>query len=529
MMIGYQLTINASRHPQATAIVFADRRLDYRTLNNRACQAAQALLAEGIKQGDRVATVARNSDAFIVLFFAAAKIGAVFVPINFRLTAPEIGRIIAKSGPKLLFCGNSMLPVTERLRDAGMLPKIVVVTDAAETIKIDDTPIFDGWLSPFPTDEPDIAVEANDPQLLLHSSGTTGLPKGAVWTHATTLASCSAKIIDFDLGSDDATTVFGPLFHAGPLMDLAIPLLLRGGKLVIGASTGFDPEVVLRTAAAERATVMTIYPTMWRRVLTLPSVEQFDLASLRLLLTGGEPIPLPVLREVYHRFPQAGFVNTYGSTEGGPITTFLPPRDAQRKIGSVGMPAFSVEVRIADGEDRPLPRGEVGELLVRSPFVCRGYWQLPEETASSLRDGWWHTGDFARVDEDGFIWIEGRKKDMIISGAENIYPVEVEQAIATLAGVAEVAVIGVPDAEWGEAVMAYIVREPGAALGAAQIVEHCRRCLASYKKPRHISFVEALPRTTVNKVAKTVLREWFAASGGQAGIRQDKSNGAQGS
>jgi fatty-acyl-CoA synthase len=510
-MIGYQLTINAARRPAATAVAFGARRLNYAELNERSCRAANALLAEGVGRGDRVAGLIRNCDAFIVLFFAAAKIGAIFVPINFRLAAPEIARILADCQPRLLFCGTSLALVAAQLRDCGVFVPMIPVADEPRIAgDSDDAAAFDKWLAGHPTGEPEIAVDASDIQLLLHSSGTTGRPKGAIWTHATTLASSLSKMIDFDIGPGDATAVFGPLFHAGPLMDLAVPILLRGGKLVVGASTGFDPAEVLQTVAGERLTVITIYPTMWRRVLQLGDLERFDRSSLRLLFTGGEPIPIPVLREVYMRFPTAGFVNTYGSTEGGPITTFLAPKDSRRRIGSVGKPAFSVDIRIADAEGRALATGEVGELLVRSPFVCSGYWRRPEETAASLRQGWWHTGDLASVDAEGFVRIAGRKKDMIISGAENIYPAEVEQVIAELDGIIEVAAIGVPDDEWGESVVAYVVRRSGIDITKARIIEHCRRNLAGYKKPRHIVFVDSLPRTAANKISRNTLRDWFA-------------------
>jgi fatty-acyl-CoA synthase len=438
----------------------------------------------------------------------AAKLGTVFVPVNFRLATREIGRILAGCEPAVLFAGTSMAGVVTELGAAGVLPQ-EVVTMADE---LPEPPAaFADWFAAHPALEPDTQVAAAEVQLLVHSSGTTGQPKGVIWTHATTLASASAKVVDFALGPDDATAVFGPLFHVGPLMDLAVPVLLRGGKLVIGASTGFDPAEVLRTAADERVTVMTIYPTMWRRVIALLDIEDYDLSNLRLLFTGGEPIPLPVLREVYRRFPSAGFVNTYGSTEGGPITTFLAPQEAQRKIGSVGKAAFSVDLRVVDGDGKALCRDKVGELAVRSPFVCGGYWRRPEDTAASLQRGWWHTGDLARIDDEGFVWIAGRKKDMIISGAENIYPGEVEQVVAELPGVVEAAVVGVLDDEWGESVAAFVVRQPGSALDEAGIVEHCRRNLASYKKPRHVFFIDALPRTGANKVSKSALRELFGS------------------
>src|ERR1043166_346324 len=506
-MIGYQLAINAARSPDKTALVFGDRRYTFNALNLCVNRLANALIKHSIARHDRVATLINNCDHFIALFFAAPQIGAVFVPINFRLAAREVQQILDNSRPQILFVGTSLAATLDVLRTSGAtLPTVVEVADQSGTPHA-----LEAWIGDSAETDPKEAVSSSDIQLLVYSSGTTGLPKGVVWTHATTFASCAAKIIDFALLSNDATVVFGPLFHVGPLMDLAVPLLLRGGKLVIGATTGFDPAQLLRTAAREGATIITVYPTMWRRVLALPDLDDYDVSSLRLLFTGGEPTPIPVLRMIYQRFPHAGFINTYGSTESGPITTFLRPEDNLAKIGSVGKPSFGVELRIVDDSDRPLSRGAVGELVVRSPFVCAGYWERPDETAFATRGGWWHTGDLARQDEEGFVWIEGRKKDMIISGAENIYPIEVEQVIATLPGVAEVAVVGVPDAEWGEAVMAYIVRQSGEALEASQVVEHCRRYLASYKKPRHIAFVEALPRTTVNKVAKAKLREWFVA------------------
>jgi fatty-acyl-CoA synthase len=204
-------------------------------------------------------------------------------------------------------------------------------------------------------------------------------------------------------------------------MDLAIPVMLRGGRLIVGTTQKFDPSKLLRVVSDEKVTIATIYPTMWRRVLALDNLEQFDPSSLRLLFTGGEPIPVPLLRQIYSRFPTAGFINTYGSTEAGPITTFLAPEESENKIGSVGKPAFTVEVRIVDEKGEMVESGQVGEVLVRSPFVCNGYWDNRAEDAPFRKGDWWHTGDLARRDQDGFLWIAGRKKDMIISGAENIY------------------------------------------------------------------------------------------------------------
>jgi fatty-acyl-CoA synthase len=507
-MLGSLLTINAQQRGQAIGLVYGAKRFSYAALNERACRLANALTAQGIGYGDRVACLLNNCNQFFDIFFGTAKIGAVFVPINFRLAAREVSYLLNDCKPKLLFVGESVQQTVDELDPAALPPRIVVKDrDMDPGPSPDDA--YEAFLRAGAPHEPDIAVPREDQELLVYSSGTTGRPKGAIWAHGTTLASCEAKIIDFGIVPDDVTAVFGPLFHVGPLMDLAMPVLLRGGRLIVGATTGFDPAILMQTVAAERVTLLTVYPTLWRRLLMLDKLDSYDLSSLRMLFTGGEPMSVPLLQQVYARFPNAGFINTYGSTESGPITTFLATQDRERKVGSVGKPAFSAQVRIADEHGRPLPAGSVGEVLVRSPFVCDGYFNpLP---GMEFRNGdWWHTGDLAWRDEEGFIWIGGRKKDMIISGAENIYPLEIERTIAELEGVAEVAVVGVPDEQWGESVAAYIVRHPGSQLLAAEVIEHCRANLASYKKPRHVVFVDSLPRTTVNKVSKDTLRKQFS-------------------
>ena len=512
-MLGRQLTANAARFPGAEAVVFGARRVSYGALNERACRLANAFAALGVGRGDRVATLVHNCDAFVEVFFAAAKIGAILAPLNFRLAAREIRQLLDICTPKVLLIGESLAAAMNALQGHASVPRhLVMLADAAPgTPHPAASSEYEQWLGAYRAAEPDVEVAFDEVQMLLHTGGTTGVPKSAMFAHATIWFSSTAKIIDFGMTRQDTAVVFGPLFHAGPLLDLAVPLLLRGGRLVIGASRQFDPERLLRAIEEERGTAVQIYPTMLRRMVAVPGIERFDVSSLRLILTGGEAVPVPVIRAVHEQFPGVAFVNNYGSTEGGPITTFLPPEDSLRKIGSVGRPSFGVEVRIAGPDGLPLPPGQVGEVLVRSPFVCRGYWNRPEATAESRRGDWWRTGDLAWLDDEGDLWIRGRSKDMIKSGAENIYPIEVEQVIAALDGVIETAVVGVPDDDWGESVAAYIVPAQGARLDAAGVIEHCRRHLASYKKPRHVRFVESLPRTTVNKVAKDVLRAYFAA------------------
>lgn len=513
-MIGYQLTINSNRYPDATALVFGARRISYAKLNERACRLANGLHALGVGRSDRVATLVHNCNQFVEALFATAKIGAVLVPINFRLVAREVGELLEACGPKVLLAGSGFTDMLGALAARPAFPphRLWIDDQPPEAPATDATDPFEAWLAAQSAAEPEEVVVPGNVQMLLHSSGTTGLPKGIIYTHVSTLASSTAKIIDFDLTPDDVTAVFGPLFHAGPLMDLMMPLLLRGGRVVLGPSRNFNPADLLAAVAAERGTVIPIYPTMLRRLLNeVKDVSEFDLGSLRMIITGGEPTPIPVIRGVLEKFPDVRFVVNYGSTEGGPITTFLAPEENLRKIGSVGKECFSVDVRIADEHDHPVAPGQVGEILVRSPFVCRGYWNRPELTNEVLRNGWWHTGDLAYRDDEGFIYISGRRKDTIKSGTENIYPTEVEQAIATLPGVVEVGVIGVPDDAWGETVAAFVVQAPGAHLDASRVIAHCREQIASYKKPRHVIFVESLPRNTANKVDKNILRAQFAA------------------
>lgn len=515
-MIGYQLTINANRYPDATAVVFGARRISYAELNERACRLANGLAAMGVGRGERIAVMLHNCNQFIEALFGAAKMGAVIVPINFRLVAREVGALLGACAPKVLLAGEGLADMLGTLEQEARFPphRLWVNDQPLAGPKTEQADSYERWLAAQSADEPAEVVLPGAVQMLLHSSGTTGLPKGVILTHATTLASSTAKIIDFGVTHDDVTVVFGPLYHVGPLLDLAMPVLLRGGRVVLGPSRQFDPAQLLTTIAEERGTVVPIYPTMLRRVLNeAQTIESLDLSPLRLIITGGEPAPLDMIRGVHERFPHTAFVNNYGSTEGGPITTFLAPEESLRKIGSVGKEAFSVEVRIADERGTPVRPGDVGEVLVRSPFVCRGYWNRPDATAEKLQNGWWRTGDLARRDEEGYLYISGRQKDMIKSGTENIYPIDVEQAIATLPGVVDVGVIGVPNETWGETVAAFVVKARGAKLDAARVIAHCRKNLASYKKPRYVLFVDSLPRNTANKVDKNQLREWFAEHG----------------
>lgn len=504
-MIGIQTAIRAGRDPDKVAVTFGARRLTYRGLHQRSGALATGLTSLGIVRGDRIAGLLTNCTQFLELIFAAAKLGAIFVPVNFRLAEPEVARVLCACTPALLFAGRDFGPMLAGLRATGDLTCPTIEVNDRPEAGVEDAP-YEALLTGPPLDP--VAAAPDEPLLLMHSSGTTGLPKGAIHTHGTVMASCMIKIIDFHLTGDDRAVVFGPLFHAGPLFDLTLPLLLRGGSVVLGASRNFDAATLLRTMAEHRGTVAPVYPTMLRRLMT-HGLGSHDLRSWRLIITGGEAIAPSLLGQVQAALPNTDVVNNYGSTEGGPITTFLPGTEASRKIGSVGRPSFGMQVRIADERGQALPTREVGEVLVRGPLVCAGYWNRPDQTTAAWRGPWWATGDLGRCDDEGYLWIVGRRTDMIKSGTESIYPGEVEDVIATLPGVVEVGVVGVPDPDWGETVAAFVVAAPGSGIDADTVMRHCRPNLAGYKLPRHIRFIDALPRTGANKISRKYLAERF--------------------
>jgi fatty-acyl-CoA synthase len=504
-MIGIQTAIRAARDPDKVAVYFGARHLTYRALDQRAGALATALAARGIGRGDRVAGLLTNCPQFLELVFAIARLGAIFVPVNFRLAAPEVAQVLNACTPALLFAGQDFGAMLAGLRAAGDLAcPIITVNDRPDTGDADAP--YEALLTGAPL-EP-VAAASDEPLLLMHSSGTTGLPKGAIHTYGTVMASCMIKTIDFRITSDDRAVTFGPLFHAGPLFDLTLPALLRGGSVVLGVSRNFDAEVLLRTVAEHRGTVAPVYPTMLRRVMA-NGLGTHDLRSWRLIITGGEAIAPSLLRQVQQALPHTEIINNYGSTEGGPITTFLPGAEAERKESSVGRPSFGMQVRLADDAGYEVPVGTVGEVTVRGPLTCAGYWNRPDLTAAARRGPWWATGDLGRFDEEGYLWIVGRRTDMIKSGTESVYPGEVENVITTLPGVVEVGVVGVPDPDWGEAVAAFIVAAPGSGLDADAVVRHCRPHLAGYKLPRHVHFIDALPRSGGNKISRRDLAARF--------------------
>ncbi len=470
-------------------------RLTWQALDTRARALAVHLQTlYGVRPGDRVAILAGNCPEYLDAFFACALLGAILAPLNWRLTPPELATILADCAPVTLIHDEGQRALAEAAaRSAGSVPLA-----ALESFPGTDA-VLAARAVPFAiTDGEEIA-------LILYTSGTTGVPKGAMLSHRMLPGNAINTPVSWGLRAADIAPIFAPFFHAGGLNVLTTPLYHLGGVVVLLRDS--SPAAVLRAVEAERCTVLFAVPTVFQMLLERPEFATADLTSLRFCISGGAPCPLPVIEGYAARGLE--FRQGYGLTEVGVNCFSLAPEDARRKVGSVGKPVFHSRARRLDDAGQGVASGAVGELALAGPHVCSGYWRRPDATAEALHAGWWRTGDLARADEEGYYYIVGRKKDMYISGGENVYPAEVEGALATHPGVAEVAVLGRPDARWGEVGLAVVVaREPGA-LTAEELLAHCADKLARYKIPKAFVFTDVLPRNAMGKVIKAQLYDRY--------------------
>jgi fatty-acyl-CoA synthase len=496
-----------------TALVFRDKRLSYWELNTRVNQVANSLTGLGVVKGDRVACLLYNCVEYWEIYFSCAKLGAIMVPLNFRLAPPELEFAINDSDPRVLIFGESFQDVVRGLEnDLPGVECFIGLESEGEALKNFDEDgrhkKYERLLEGDDT-EPETEVGFEDDLFIMYTSGTTGRPKGSVWTHGNALWFSVSQIVTFGYRADDVSLLSGPLYHVGALQDISMPTFHMGGTCVLLQSRGFDAHSVLQLISKEKVTKTLLFPVMLYEILSLPDLDQYDLSCFEQVLTGGEPVPVPTIRSFQQKLPGTDLIQGYGLTEGTGIATACLAEYAIEKAGSAGKPLLNVDVRIADDEGNSLVHGETGEILVKSPVVSKGYWRRPEANAETFVDGWCHTGDLGRLDDDGFLYIEGRKKDMIISGAENIYPAEIENVLYQHPKIHEATVIGVPDQRWGEAVMAIIVKRPGEDLTEEEVVDFCKERMAGYKKPRYVDFVDSLPRTPSQKVQKFILREKY--------------------
>lgn len=508
--IGSWLQRRRSKSGSKTALISGDRNLSYADFADRSVRLANALRDRGVAKGDRVAYLGENHPSFLETLFACGLLGVVFVPLNTRLAPPEIQFQLQDCGAVALIHAGSLDGLAVGGAAGTGVARRIVVADSSEgtpvafdegTTAVED---FEAVLTSGSDGFVDEAVSLDDGAMILYTSGTTGRPKGALLTHGNIAWNCLNVIVDFDFASTDVALMISPMFHVASLDMGVLPTLLKGGTVILEPK--FDPQRTLDLIEKYSATTISGVPTTYQMLCEHPAWESTDLSSLNKLTCGGSAVPLRVL-EAYER-RGLRFSNGYGMTETAPGATTLPAARSREKAGSSGLPHFFTDVRIADVDGSTAAPGTVGEILVKGPNVIPRYWNRPDATAGSYdADGWFKSGDLGYKDTDGFVFVSDRLKDMIISGGENIYPAEVEQAIAELEAVGSVAVIGVPDHKWGEVPRAVVLLREGAQLTEEQLRTHLEGRLARYKIPKSVVFVAEMPRTASGKIRKADLRK----------------------
>lgn len=446
------------------------------------------------ESGTRVAALAPNSIEYVLLYFALQQAGLILVPLNWRLAAPELDYILGDVEPQLLIASEEF---QSKVDDLTVRPEVLSMGDLARIMR-DET---------LPAERPDKEPDFEAATMILYTAGTTGRPKGAVLTHRGIFFNAVNTSLRLSLVETDRTPIFAPLFHTGGWHVLTTPLLHAGGTILLMQK--FDPDRVLELCDEREVTILFGVPTMLSMMRDAKQFADASLKSVRYAIVGGEPMPLPLIREWHEK--GVPIRQGFGLTEFGPNVYSLPETDAERKIGSIGFPNFYIEAAVQNEEGELLGADEVGELVLRGPVAMREYWNNPEATTETIIDGWLHTGDLVRRDTEGYYYVVGRKKDMFISGAENVYPAEIEKVIEAMSGVRAVAVIGVPDERWGEVGRAFVVPQEGTALTEEAVIEHCRANLARYKVPKYVSFLDALPVSDSGKILKRTLRDQYAA------------------
>ena len=502
MNVAYLLVNSASNYPDRTAIISEERRLSYKIFNDRVNQLAQAMRRYGLKKGDRVALMSFNTHHFGEVYFATAKLGALLTPVNFRFVGEEIEHIANNSESSFLFFGKEFQETI-----AGVCQRLETVKNfiGVDVGREDFAHDYELFLSSGEPDEPQAEIGENDPCQIMYTSGTTGKPKGAVITHGNVLWNLMNTILGREDHPGEVSLIIGPLYHTAALNNhFTIQIALGGASILVKR---FDPEIVLRYIEKEKVNVISGSPAMYNLLLQYPQLDHFDTRSITKCTAGSAILPQEIKERLLQIFPQAnGIYDVYGCTEASPTITILNGKDSFRKHGSVGPPVPFLQARVVDEEGRPLPPGQAGELVCRGPNVMQGYYKNPKATREAIKDGWLYTGDVATVDEEGYFYIVDRKKDMIISGGENIYPREIEEVLFRHPAIADVAVIGIPDETWGEAVKAFVVPKEGESIDEQGVIEFCKDHLASYKKPKAIELVSSIPKNPSGKPLKRILR-----------------------
>lgn len=506
MLMGKALAHSAQRHPHKTAIIFEDRSWTYGEFNARVNRLAHALSGLGLGKGDKLAVLALNGPEYLEIYHATAKLGVWMVPINHRLKAPEMAYRIIHSqasglalGPEFVLLYDG-LPAEVRQAVAGCL---LVLGEGPATAGAHS---YEELLATSSEAEPDVDLHHEDILFIGYTGGTTGRSKGALTSNRAIVAGYLYKVLDFGLGPGEVTLNPGPFWHTAPRNFTSLALYMGGTAVVM---KNFDPAEYLRLVAQHKVTYSFLVPTMFSAILALPDHRSYDTSSFKVLTSGGSPLPTPVKEAAMERFGPV--LNEFYAATETLIITNIGAKDMARKTRSVGRPVWDAFVKIVDQDGKEAPTGEVGEIYLKGPSLFSGYFRDEAKTAESFRNGWFTLGDMGRVDEEGFLYIVDRRTDMVISGGENIYPSEIEEVLLRHPKIAEVAVIGVPDATWGETLKAVVVLKAGQASSFEEIKGYCGRHLADYLKPRSVDFVDALPRSPVGKVLKRKLRDQYWA------------------
>jgi fatty-acyl-CoA synthase len=503
MNVGEWVTKRTLSYPERLFLKEEDgREFNNRTFNERVNRMAHALADLGIVKGERVAALMLNSSEFLEIFFACGKTGAIMVPVNFRLAVPELIYILKDSAPHALVYSSDFAEKVQAIKAAG-LPMEHYFRHGGDKLA-EDPPIAD-FAARFSADEPVPVREVtdDDPLFIMYTSGTTGDPKGAVLTHGNILFGAIHSLVGYGVNHTYKSLVVAPLFHIGGLVASATPVIYAGGSLVL--QSFYNASEVIKLIQREKINYMFAVPVMFQVMTKSEEWDKADFSHVHYFISGGAPIPTPVIR-MYQEEKGVYFVQGYGMTEAGRLTSLLL-EDSIRKAGSVGKELFHLQLRIVDKNDRDVAPGEAGEIIVKGPNVFTQYWNKPKETAEAIRDGWFHTNDMGRRDEEGFVYVIGRKQELIISSGENIYPAEVERVIQALPQVREAAAVAMPDETRGEVVAAFVMLHEGRQITEDELIHALDGQIANFKIPKKVIFVTDFPRNPAGKILKRELKK----------------------
>jgi len=503
MNIAYLLVNSVNKYPDRIAIISEKKRFSYRIFNQRVNRLAHALRRYGCKKGDRVALMFFNTYQFAEIYFATIKLGAILTPVNFRFVGEEIEYIVNNSESSFFFFAKEFQETIASIYQGLHTVKNFIGVDAPKGNFAHD---YESFLSLGELYEPEVEIWENDPCQIMYTSGTTGKPKGAIITHGNVLWNLMNTIVGREDHPGEISLIIGPLYHTAALNNhFTIQIALCGTSILIKK---FDPETVLQYIEKEKVNVISGSPAMYNLLLQYPKLHHFDTHSITKCTAGSAILPQEIKERLVEIFPNAnGIYDVYGCTEASPTITILSGRDSFRKHGSVGPPVPFLQARIVNEDGRTLPPNQIGELVCQGPNVMQEYYKNEEATKETIKGGWLYTGDLATIDDDGYLYIVDRKKDMIVSGGENIYPREIEEVLFRHSAIADVAVVGIPDPIWGETVKAFIVLKEGKMINEQEVIDFCKDHLASYKKPRAIEFVSSIPKNPSGKPLKRLLKE----------------------